>query len=109
MLQKVLGATTMLSRDAGRARFGAQATTQKALKQRVQTILFTAGIAGDGHKHVAALQRRQRNGTLHIQIKARASLNVDSIQQSQAGQELLSLRPLCRQYFFRKILEDVAL
>src|SRR6266852_1499351 len=109
MLQKVLCATTMFSRYAGRARFGAQATAQEALKQRVQPILFTAGIAGNGHKDVAALERGKRDGTLDIRIKARASLHVDSIQQSHAGQELLGLRRLCRQDLLRKILEDVAL
>ncbi len=99
----------MLSRDGGRARLGAQATPQEALKQRMQTILFTAGIAGHGHKHVAALERGKGDGTLHIRIKARAGFDIDSIQQSHPRQELLRLRRLGRQHLFRKVLEDVAL
>src|ERR1700738_2775349 len=109
MLQEVLSATTMLSRDAGRTRFSSQATTQKALKQRMQAMLFAPRIAGDGHKYVAAHQGGKRYRTLHIRIETRASLHFDSIQQSYLGQELLSRRRLGSEYLLSKILEDVTL
>ena len=60
LLCKVSGATRMFGGHAGETDLSAEPATKKALKQRMQTILFSATIAGDGHKHVAANQRRQR-------------------------------------------------
>ena len=60
LLCKISGATRMFAGNAGETDLSAEPATKKALKQRMQSILFSAPIAGDGHKNIAPNQRRQR-------------------------------------------------
>jgi len=95
--RKYWAQTTMLSRDAGAPRRRA-ATTQKSSE--------TAGgkrYLHRGHPLATVINTLPRSSAgsatdTAIQIKARASLHVDSINRARRVQELLSLRPLCRQY-----------
>ena len=59
LIRKVSGATRMFGGHAGETDLSAEPATKKALEEWVESILFSATIAGDSHKHVAPNQRRQ--------------------------------------------------
>ena len=99
----------MFSSQSGQTNLSSQASSQEALKQGMEPVLFAGSIAGDGHKDIPAHQGRKNYRRSRFGKEPRAGFEFDSIEQRDAHQKLLDLSSLSREDFLRKILEDIAL
>ena len=76
MPEKIICDARVLCRRTGLTDLRAQATAQESLKERMQAVLFTAFVRGDGDKDVAPDKRGQHSRTAFRWIETPARLKV---------------------------------
>src|SRR4029079_2691463 len=103
--QKVFCVTLLLGSYSASADLAAQASSQKTLEQRMQTIFFATGITRGCNEHVATDQHRQETCAIHPFEQCGTGIEFDVVKQRDLQQQLLNRFRLVSEDFFSEVVE----